>query len=896
MAWKYSDSVYLNNKQLETFDRVGLKAGFGVSRAEKDKGEGRVYVNTGFPGTGVYLDKVLGKKTNRPDLGQSCEIVREGSFGKMISRILLLLSGASVYFWLTDLEIGIIISISLLISFVVVFTKNNSSLKDKSKSFTYMNIKFAQDAIDRTNDPIKIDILNNFINCISLSDECAQKEGLYKNYVNELSVFETKGLLEKLRISKYHLDDVYKRLDELQLDIDKELTEVGKGKFSELCISFEELLKCDAIWNINNPFINSNNKLLTEESRDKSKVMFDVGVFNFIKSSYDIPIMRDVNGILYYIYPRYIICSKHPFSFDVFMSKDIRFKCYKMSFDGEKVVKTSDEEVLLSGGVMAGREQTTSDNLTENKAECVEYGKIECEELGIDFVVSDYSVARQFVVAYNSFSSDSRNVQYTETVLKGEGTKSISEEYFNEINNAVSKLYEFYSTLRMDSLFISFMKSFLQIFIPLDNDNIRYINYCLFRDVILCYKNLSIPIDYDTKYGLAFYLLYKRVYDDLEVEYKDLDKVLRGKRERHEDFLREIENFTDKINCDFGFMVAYFLSKCDRDLRKQYLILLYRFSSILAKSDGTINSKEQDWLDQLLKIDDKENKEKTEQEGILDVDEDFLDSRLSSNSFNSIIKLDKLIGLKSVKEEINTLVNFSRIQMMRSEQGLRNTKSSYHCVFTGNPGTGKTTVARIVAEIYRDLGVLKKGHLVETDRSGLIGEYVGHTAVKTNKIIDSALDGVLFIDEAYSLIPDYDVDYGKEAVATLLKRMEDDRERLVVILAGYTNEMQSFIDSNPGLKSRFSRYIEFQDYSAEELYQIFILNLKQFEYNLSEDAVEPLKKYFSDVVANKDSNFGNARFVRNLFEKCVERKANRLSKELRLTNKQLTEIKLSDII
>lgn len=896
MSWKYSDSVYLNNKQLETFDRVGLKAGFGVSRGENNKEEGRVYVNTGFPGTGVYLDKVSGEKTNRPDLGQSCEIVKEGMLVKTFSRILLLLSGASVYFWFTDLEIGIIISISLFISFVVVFTRNNSFLKDKSKSFTYMNIKFAQDAIDRTNDPIKIDILNNFITCINLSDECAEKEGLYNSYVNELSVFETKGLLEKLRISKYHLDGVYKRLDEVQLDVDKELTEVGKGKFSELCISFEELLKCDAIWNINNPFMNSNNKLMTEENRDKSRVIFDVGVFNFIKSSYDIPIMRDVSGILYYIYPRYIIRSKHPFSFDVFMSKDIRFKCYKMSFDGQKVVKTSDEGVIFSDRLMVGGKQATSDNLAENKADCVEYGKIECEELGINFVVSDYSVAKKFVLAYNSFSSDSSNVQYTDTVLKGEGAESISEEYFNEINNVVSKLYDFYDTLSMNSLFVSFMKSFLQVFITLDNDKIKYINYCFFCDIILCYKSLSIPIDYDTKDGLAFYLLYKRVYNNIKVEYKDLDKTLRIKHEKHTDFMREIEDFSDEINCDFGFMVAYFLSKFDSDLRKQYLILLYRFSSILAKSDGTISSKEQGWLDQLLKIDDKESKENTEEERILSVDEDFGDRILSSTVFKSIIKLDKLIGLKSVKEEINTLINFSRIQLMRSEQGLKNTKSSYHCVFTGNPGTGKTTVARIVAEIYRDLGVLKKGHLVETDRSGLIGEYVGHTAVKTNKIIDSALDGVLFIDEAYSLIPDYDTDYGKEAVATLLKRMEDDRDRLVVILAGYTKEMQTFIESNPGLKSRFSRYIEFQDYSAEELYEIFMFNLKQFEYRLSEGAVEPLKKYFSDVVANKDSNFGNARFVRNLFEKSIERQANRLSKEIRLTNKELTELHLCDIV
>lgn len=190
-------------------------------------------------------------------------------------------------------------------------------------------------------------------------------------------------------------------------------------------------------------------------------------------------------------------------------------------------------------------------------------------------------------------------------------------------------------------------------------------------------------------------------------------------------------------------------------------------------------------------------------------------------------ELDSLIGLKSVKDEISELRNFIKIQQMRKSQGLKTSHISYHCVFTGNPGTGKTTVARIVAEIYRNMGILSKGHLVETDRSGLIAEYLGQTAVKTNQIIDSALDGVLFIDEAYSLVQKYSnsSDYGHEAVATLLKRMEDDRDRLVVILAGYGDEMKDFIDTNPGLQSRFNRYIHFEDYGVDELLAIFKLNL-----------------------------------------------------------------------
>ena len=257
--------------------------------------------------------------------------------------------------------------------------------------------------------------------------------------------------------------------------------------------------------------------------------------------------------------------------------------------------------------------------------------------------------------------------------------------------------------------------------------------------------------------------------------------------------------------------------------------------------------------------------------------------------------LEGLIGLSTVKEEVETLRNYILIQQEREKKGLKSTQVSYHCVFTGNPGTGKTTVARIVADVYRSLGVLKKGHLVETDRSGLVADYVGQTATKTNKIIDRALDGVLFIDEAYSLVGGGENDYGKEAIATLLKRMEDNRDRLVVILAGYSDEMKEFIDSNPGLQSRFNRYIHFPDYNADELYQIFEVNCQKNDYVLTDEAEETLKAMLEKAVAEKDKNFGNARFVRNLFEKTLERQANRLSKQSDLSKEMLTEIIASDL-
>ena len=260
-------------------------------------------------------------------------------------------------------------------------------------------------------------------------------------------------------------------------------------------------------------------------------------------------------------------------------------------------------------------------------------------------------------------------------------------------------------------------------------------------------------------------------------------------------------------------------------------------------------------------------------------------------------ELDELIGLGSVKQEVRSLANFVKLQKQREAQGLKTAKVSYHLVFYGSPGTGKTTVARIVGRIYKDLGVLKKGHTVETDRAGLVGEYVGKTGPKTDTVIMKALDGVLFIDEAYSLVPEDGggSDYGQEAISTILKRMEDYRDRLVVIVAGYKDEMQRFIDSNPGLQSRFNRYIDFPDYTGQELAEIFKMYMKKNQYTLNDSTEAYLRTRFDVIVEKKDRNFGNARYARNVFEKSIQAQANRLAGQTNLSKDQLTEIVISDL-
>ncbi len=240
-------------------------------------------------------------------------------------------------------------------------------------------------------------------------------------------------------------------------------------------------------------------------------------------------------------------------------------------------------------------------------------------------------------------------------------------------------------------------------------------------------------------------------------------------------------------------------------------------------------------------------------------------------------ELNELIGLNTVKKEIETFKNFLEVQTLRKKQGCKIPQLSLHLVFTGNPGTGKTTVARIIANIYKELGLLKSGHLVEVDRSKMVAEYVGQTAIKTNKVIDSAIDGVLFIDEAYTLSRGSENDFGQESIDTLLKRMEDDRDRLVVIVAGYTEEMQDFINSNPGLQSRFNRFINFPDYTEEELYEILKRTAQNYSYTFSDGFKNKIQDFLKHSVTHKNKHFGNARFVRNLFEKILENQANRLA-------------------
>ena len=1005
MAWSYRKRINIAPGVRLNVSKKGVSSTFGVRGASITTGQNGTYLNTGIPGTGIYNRQKIGgsnrTKTNLPvppNVSQKNSSAANGcgifAIISIIIAAVFIISGEYEHPFLFYIGwlVGTIILGLIIFVFIPMITNSTSAKKVEQSIQT--QIEKAQNALDQASHPIQREILQNFITCTELSRKIDETEAIIEALKKKIAKRSKPQLEEQLAKYEAETSKLTTELDKVQLNVDKDLDDTEKWNYSKFCESFEKLLSCKKTWIITLSMRETELKSSAANQVIRKEINFDTGVFNYIKSSFDIPMLRDLKGNIYYIYPRYIIKTQSFTDFEVFPIDTINLKYSKQTFIEDETVPEDSHVVNYTYRYINKNGGPDKRYAYNPRLPIVGYGKIEIEKFGLTYSVSDYSVADEFVnTYYNLLKSTSSNNNISKQTPEKQQDNHISEEYFLSITQEVEKIILLCENLCVDKSFLQVLENHNTIIDEKYTDIQQHIKTLFVMDMTMCFIDLGHSLNMKSKEGFGLFYFFARTNGLDKFEYDKLKSVLKSDLcDSVLEFFIKVQNAVEANKAiDELFMISEILGKYDTNQQKKYLVMLYRFASLTAKADGIVTEKESEWLSKLLKMSDFEDSPQQNEKYLIAEIKEFDESeydplfeeaalivvqtqlgsasmlqrklKLGYNRAGNIIdqleiagivgaftgagsrevkiaderelelflknlkqskpsyyidekpnkikertekihpilksdsqdELQSLIGLTSVKTEILTLTNFIKIQQQRQSKGLKTSQPSYHCVFTGNPGTGKTTVARIVAEIYKELGILNNGHLVETDRSGLVAEYVGQTAVKTNKIIDSALDGVLFIDEAYSLVSGGDNDYGKEAIATLLKRMEDNRDRLVVILAGYSKEMQTFIDSNPGLQSRFNRYIDFPDYSAEELYQIFELNLKRFDYKISTDATTPLQEYLVKAVANKDKHFGNARFVRNLFEKTIEQQANRLSKEVNLTHDILSEIRAVDI-
>ena len=704
---------------------------------------------------------------------------------------------------------------------------------------------------------------------------------------------------DKLRLNEYfeqrkkEIRGNFVKLSHLSSELPKTYTNMLKA--------FDALSSCDSQWEIVSSKNNMQVKAYANTLVNRKRIIYFIRIdFNYLMPSEheSTPYFNfEKAGISFYLYPNYVIVARSETDFDVIDKKD-----FDIRFKKEFFVETVDSIVPKDARFVRYTYKYINKNGEKDarfsynpRYSVYEYGNITFLPYQLTMQFSNSAIAEEF---YKVFQKYKKGEEYKEPNF------GATETYFNTARDVTTPLCDLYNKILQNKEIMLTIDNALPDQLGKPNDKLQFL---FVSDILKCYKHLGHDAtNLYTLEGLPMTILegilftnnkHVATYDSIQLEqYRRFVNSLISMNKTITETLHKDRPI------DFFYMNEVFKACKMEEIRTQYFSLLYRFFSVIAKADNNISIEEARWLENLISYSIKGNDygldflgEEACSEGKQTKEKQIPTNNTNLDVTNPIEELQSLIGLSEVKEEVSALANFVKIQKEREKKGMKAVGLSYHCVFTGNPGTGKTTVARILAAIYRDLGILKKGHLVETDRSGLVAEYVGQTAVKTNKIIDSALDGVLFIDEAYSLVQGGGNDYGQEAISTLLKRMEDDRTRLIVVLAGYSEDMKRFIDSNPGLQSRFNRYIHFADYTAEELKQIFMLNVNKNQYMLENDGQVVLDKMLKYTIEHKDKNFGNGRYVRNLFEKTIQNQATRLSCQPNITVEDLSKLKAEDL-
>lgn len=913
MSWNYRKRIKIAPGVTINLGKRGASATVGVPGFHITAGNKGVYANIGLPGTGLYSrTKIIDYKTLSIDNEQVSGGIEANANNSpnskkgerialwiIISIIMGLISFVILFQTTSDgiFEIGISLlglSVCFFLYAIITVILNSSSDSEKEEKDVFdCRIEEAQKELEATDNSLKKQILTSYIEylrTIASLDESYQ-------------IIEQLNLLSQKKRKREIEDLLKKEIEKVNLlneDIEKKAftcannNDVVFSTFNEVCSSLSNLVSEKKIWHL--------------YDGERKQLNFSLGTFALIKSDFNVPIISMPGGIEYFIYPEYIIESKSLIDFNIIDKRNVSISSSEYSTyeettppEGCEIIFKRWKHMNMDGGI----DHRYSYN---PRVYFVKYGIVKMKNPDISLILLNQRESANLSKTVSRWRDSPQMKEINQILDKinsgsDKHTSLADSTFFILKASKGTRLADFYLRLTKDESFMELFtekaKGICGAAVCEAMDSKQLLLMFVLHDLLYCYKQFGYEPNFKKKEGYPlFFFIYKALNPEGKLNgdnYSRYENLLSPKIQvllstcRTAQFLSKSE-----------FMLCEVLNEDDYYL-SSYLTNLYNFADVVANADGVATKKELAWISRILDMktlsDAKYLPVKLAAEK--DLQEQFeklrTESQEEKKTLTSIQELDSLIGLNTVKQDINTLINYITIQKAREQKGLKNTPISYHCIFTGNPGTGKTTVARIVANIYKELGIIQKGHLVETDRSGLVAEYVGQTAIKTNRIIDSALDGVLFIDEAYSLVNGGNADYGKEAISTLLKRMEDDRDRLVVILAGYTSDMDRFIDSNPGLKSRFNKCIHFDDYNEEELFNIYTQLIKKFDYTMSDLAAEKLKRIINRAIANKDENFGNGRFVRNMFEETLKRQANRLALEDSLSSEKLTRIEEDDI-
>ncbi len=745
-----------------------------------------------------------------------------------------------------------------------------------------------------------------------LLNEILEVEKKYSQLLNNLSkkqngflskLFTKSETLENLQTeveeTASYLEDIKKQFEESQADINIHFDDELEDQYKKVVAAFEQLKTSNKIWDITTEVANYDTKSSAKKTVIRHEINFNTENIDFIKSAFPAFHFQNANGSQMYIYPAFVLTIDAAKNLSLIDIKDLIFSFQPQRFLEEKESIPSDTKIIDQTWAKVNKNGTPDLRFVGNyQIPVVQYGDYQLTSsngLSEAYYISNYEYAERFgneFLTYismlkkpNDFSASENNSSAIVTQKEFEKIKAFADKYVNlilQLQDNQPFLNVIYQSPTVKKLAFETAKEMFHFFFVLD--------------LMKCFS-LTADIT-NLKSKEAFALLYTiSKKNGLEIENYSQHKVLYDEKllSSYETVYQALKSHIEIPKEDNEmFHLSLLLSSYDKELQEQYLSNLYRFASIVVKIDGNVSKEEEIALKKIMSLNTKPQEEYINEEN--STPETKVSEQLKQQTVDeALTDLNNLVGLTAVKEEIKSLINFIKVQKAREEKGFKSSSLSYHIVFTGNPGTGKTTVARIVAQIYKALGILQQGQLVETDRSGLIAEYVGQTAIKVNKTVDSALNGVLFIDEAYSIVGDNQDSFGKEAVSTLIKRMEDDRDKLIVVLAGYTKEMQDFIETNPGFKSRFNRYIDFTDYQPEELVLIYEGLCKKLDYKITEGAKTKLTNLFTIAFTNRDKSFGNGRYVRNIFEKSMERQANRIASIGELTDEVLTTITVDDI-